>query len=452
MKQPINCPRRREQIVDVSPIFGARPPSAAHEASSQFTRASKHSANPTERVMQIVAPFLNSLNSIVSRHSIAGVLLAMVGLFGVAPAAQAQIKNGGFETQNFSEWKLERYTRSNVGLSSVPPTSGSQLTLGGVLETYPSTNTMASAFSNNVRILTTPGTAESTNGNGAKYPFSGAASALLGGNGGYAAYALEQTATMVLSDVDPVDGKVHIRFAMAPVLNNPGHPAERQPFFFVEVINLTKGNTQLFNTFNYSNQTGIPWQSFGDYQFTNWQGFDIAPGNGRLDVGDQVRLKIYVSNCADGRSGQRCRSTLKAWQTPKPSFCSCAHTARSRHASFGETSIWRRRRPGSTPALLQPSSQRPSTDGRARVPPWSRARRAPGQSAARLRQSALALFPAYAPHASRRTADTGPAGSARQMQAGSGRRSFRWQPLSTPATSSIRTRVQAACDLPFPSP
>lgn len=250
--------------------------------------------------MQIVAPFLNSLNSIVSRHSIAGVLLAMVGLFGVAPAAQAQIKNGGFETQNFSEWKLERYTRSNVGLSSVPPTSGSQLTLGGVLETYPSTNTMASAFSNNVRILTTPGTAESTNGNGAKYPFSGAASALLGGNGGYAAYALEQTATMVLSDVDPVDGKVHIRFAMAPVLNNPGHPAERQPFFFVEVINLTKGNTQLFNTFNYSNQTGIPWQSFGDYQFTNWQGFDIAPGNGRLDVGDQVRLKIYVSNCADG--------------------------------------------------------------------------------------------------------------------------------------------------------
>ncbi|WP_241045844.1 OmpA family protein [Pseudoxanthomonas sp. LH2527] len=241
-------------------------------------------------------------------------LLAML----VVPAVQAQIKNGGFEAQNFSEWKLESYTRSSSAMPTVPPTNSSQLTLGAPTGTVASTATVNTAFGGNMRVLTTPGTAASTNGNGARYPFSGTASALLGGNGSWSAYAMEQTATMALSDVDPVDGKVHIRFAMAPVLNNPGHPAGRQPFFFVEVINLTKGSTQLFHTFNYSNQAGIPWQSFGAYQFTNWQGFDIAPGNGRLDVGDQVMLKVYVANCADGGAGHTAQVYMDVFGSKMP--------------------------------------------------------------------------------------------------------------------------------------
>lgn len=243
-------------------------------------------------------------------------LMALLALF--APTVHAQIKNGGFEAQNFSEWKLESYTRSSSAMPVVPPTNSTQLTLGSPTGTVASSNTVNTAFGGNMRVLTTPGTAASTNGNGARYPFSGTASALLGGNGSWSAYAMEQTATMVLSDVDPVDGKVHIRFAMAPVLNNPGHPAGRQPFFFVEVINLTKGNTQLFHTFNYSNQAGIPWQSFGAYQFTNWQGFDIAPGNGRLDVGDQVLLKVYVANCADGGAGHTAQIYMDVFGSKMP--------------------------------------------------------------------------------------------------------------------------------------
>jgi len=242
--------------------------------------------------------------------------MALLALF--APTVHAQIKNGGFEAQNFSEWKLESYTRSSSAMPVVPPTNSTQLTLGSPTGTVASSNTVNTAFGGNMRVLTTPGTAASTNGNGARYPFSGTASALLGGNGSWSAYAMEQTATMVLSDVDPVDGKVHIRFAMAPVLNNPGHPAGRQPFFFVEVINLTKGNTQLFHTFNYSNQAGIPWQSFGAYQFTNWQGFDIAPGNGRLDVGDQVLLKVYVANCADGGAGHTAQIYMDVFGSKMP--------------------------------------------------------------------------------------------------------------------------------------
>ncbi|WP_213601555.1 DUF7507 domain-containing protein [Pseudoxanthomonas japonensis] len=242
--------------------------------------------------------------------------MALLALF--APTVHAQIKNGGFEAQNFSEWKLERYNRANSALTTVPPTNSSQLTLGAVQETIASTNTVNTAFGGNVRILTTAGTAANTGVGGVRYPFSGTASSQLGGNGARAAYSMEQEATMVLSDVDPVDGKVHLRFAMAPVLNNPNHTAGQQPFFFVEVINLTKGNTQLFHTFNYSNQSGIPWQSFGNYQFTNWQGFDISPGNGRLDVGDQIRLKVYVANCSAGAADHTAQVYMDVFGSKMP--------------------------------------------------------------------------------------------------------------------------------------
>ncbi len=222
-------------------------------------------------------------------HRLRGAAAAVLLL--LAPLAQAQIQNGGFESGNFSSWTLRDYNRGN---STIPVTSSSQLglTATGTVSNGGNGSGFRSA------VLTGAGTAPNTNGV-LTYPFSGNSSARLGDSGGFKGTSMEQVATMALSDVDPVDGKVHIRFAMAPVLNNPSHPAHQQPFFFVEVINQTKSTT-MFTTFNYSNQPGIPWQSVGSYQFTNWQGFDIAPGNGLLDVGDQVLLKIYVSNCAQG--------------------------------------------------------------------------------------------------------------------------------------------------------
>ncbi|MBV2210005.1 MAG: DUF11 domain-containing protein [Thermomonas sp.] len=236
-----------------------------------------------------IAQALRGLHTAIRGHF--GVAAA-AALLLAAPMAQAQVQNGGFETGDFSSWTLRDYNRSN---STIPVTSSSQL---GLTATGTVSNGGNGAGFRSA-VLTTPGTAANTGGV-VTYPFSGSASALIGGNGGLKGASIEQVATMALSDVDPVDGKVHIRFAMAPVLNNPGHPANQQPFFYVEVINQTKGNSTLFNTFNYSNQPGIPWQSVGSYQFTNWQGFDISPGNGLLDVGDQVLLKIYVSNCAQG--------------------------------------------------------------------------------------------------------------------------------------------------------
>ncbi len=224
--------------------------------------------------------------------------LGVAALLAAAPAAQAQIRNGGFEDNSFNHWTLQDYRRPNV-LPGTAPFSA-PTTFAGLNLVY-NNNTLANGAANQngtyrSEVLTSPGVAANTN-NIVRYPFSGGASARLGNNGSQGATVLEQTATMALADVDPVDGKVHIRFALAPVLYDAGHTAWEQPFFFIEVINVTKGNVQLFNTFNFANQAGIPWTKVGNYRSTNWQGFDIAPGNGQLDPGDQVLLRVVVANC-----------------------------------------------------------------------------------------------------------------------------------------------------------
>ncbi|WP_413975795.1 OmpA family protein [Stenotrophomonas acidaminiphila] len=246
-----------------------------------------------------------------------GAALAALGLFSllaVAPAAQAQIRNGGFETQSFSDWTLRDYNRPNV-LATDAPTTTAQL---GLVATG-TTTTGGNGSGYRAQILTSPGTAANTNGI-LQFPFSGTASALVGGNDGQArkATSIEQEATMTLADVDPVDGKVHIRFAMAPVLYDAGHSAVEQPFFFVEVVNKTKGNTQLFQTFNFAGQAGIPWTRVGNYRSTNWQGFDIAPGNGRLDPGDVVVLKVFVSNCQPGAADHTAQVYMDVFGSKMP--------------------------------------------------------------------------------------------------------------------------------------
>ncbi|MEZ4363474.1 MAG: Ig-like domain-containing protein [Kofleriaceae bacterium] len=115
---------------------------------------------------------------------------------------------------------------------------------------------------------------------------------------------LKQTMTVSLGDVDPVDNKVHVRFAVAPVLENPGHSYTSQPYYFVRLQNLTKGLT-VYQDFNASGQPGVPWQNFTDTsgqaaQFTNWQLVDVSPGDTQLAVGDQVELMVIAAGCSAG--------------------------------------------------------------------------------------------------------------------------------------------------------
>jgi len=115
---------------------------------------------------------------------------------------------------------------------------------------------------------------------------------------------LVQTMTIGAGDVDPSDGQVHIRFALAPVLQNPGHPDNQQPYYFVQVSNTTK-NTILYSDFNLSAQAGVPWKKVNgntanEIDYVDWALVDIAPGASKLAQGDSVMLEIIAGGCSQG--------------------------------------------------------------------------------------------------------------------------------------------------------
>jgi MYXO-CTERM domain-containing protein len=110
---------------------------------------------------------------------------------------------------------------------------------------------------------------------------------------------LRQTMTIANGDVDASDNKAHVRFVIAPVLQNGGHPYTQQPYYYVQLQNLTKAKT-LYQDFNISAQPGVPWKLIGIINYTDWQLVDIAPGNAALAVGDQVELVVVASGCSPG--------------------------------------------------------------------------------------------------------------------------------------------------------
>lgn len=221
-----------------------------------------------------------------------GFLVTFIATLTLFSTAYAGFTNAGFESDavgpTITSWNKLSYTWGSPSvIPTMPPTTESDLGL------------TAPVADNGLTSIVGSGTDTNTS-SGLHYPLYGTRAALIN-NGGNTlrVSSIDQTAPMTNADVDPVDGKVHVRFAIAPVLQNPGHPANQQPYFFVEITNVTKG-AQLFNTFNFSGQSGVPWVTVGGYQYTNWQVIDVAPGPGVLDVGDQVKVKIIAAGCGQG--------------------------------------------------------------------------------------------------------------------------------------------------------
>lgn len=116
---------------------------------------------------------------------------------------------------------------------------------------------------------------------------------------------LRQVMTVDLTDVDVLDGLVHVRSAIAPVLENPSHNYSQQPYYFVELLNITRGTT-LYTAFNTAGQAGVPWHNatsvatHNAVQWLDWVLLDIAPGSAALAVGDQVQLTVVGAGCSLG--------------------------------------------------------------------------------------------------------------------------------------------------------
>src|SRR5262249_51393204 len=119
------------------------------------------------------------------------------------------------------------------------------------------------------------------------------------------ANVIRQQMTVSLADTDPVDGQIHVRFVVAPVLENPSHAFNQQPFYFIELLNLTRRTTR-YTGFQGAGQTGVPWhrtisQATGNTtQWLDWQLMDISPVNSAIATGDLVQLTVVGSGCSLG--------------------------------------------------------------------------------------------------------------------------------------------------------
>src|SRR6266446_4414851 len=228
-----------------------------------------------------------------------------------APRPRFVFVNGDFENDPIgttppSGWTLLNYLNANgvSGTASAPPSSFSALNLSGL-----GTGVNASYVVGGTAL--TQADPDLGTGQTFRFPLYGVRSARLnykdattyGKNKN--ANVLKQSMTIGLADVDPADGQIHVRFAIAPVLENPAHAFNQQPYFYVELLNLTRGTT-LYTGFNTAGQTGVPWHTTTSVatgnatQWLDWALVDISPAGSALSAGDQVQLTVVASGCSLG--------------------------------------------------------------------------------------------------------------------------------------------------------
>ena len=174
-------------------------------------------------------------------------LLTLAVLAMWTSVGMALFSNGGFEAGDFTGWTKSTFL--NYGLTQPSPFDGNDIvrTAGGTDVSSVVGSPGGGPFS--VSVTQTGGVLQ--------VPRFGDYAAVVNYNRtGYNANAIKQQATVQSSDIDPLDGKVHIRLAFAPVLADPGHAPHEQPWFFIAVRNVTRGTT-LYENFAYANQPGI---------------------------------------------------------------------------------------------------------------------------------------------------------------------------------------------------
>jgi len=210
--------------------------------------------------------------------------LALACLLASAPAF-AIFQNGGFESNDYTGWTLGGGT--NPGLAGLPPFTGASV------QVMPGAAGPASIVATGATDPRAPDIL---------LPRVGEHTAKLNDEGGGALVTtLRQVDTVSASDVDPSDHLPHIRFAFAPVLDDPNHAPQEQPYFYVVVKNLADGSV-LFEQFAYSGQAGVQFKNgSGSWKYLEFQDVDaVLPASA---VGQQVELTVTAADCSLGAHG-----------------------------------------------------------------------------------------------------------------------------------------------------
>ncbi|HET9031857.1 MAG TPA: hypothetical protein VFN25_03020 [Dokdonella sp.] len=211
------------------------------------------------------------------------ILLATALSLAAAPAF-AIFTNGGFEQNSFVGWTLAGGTNPGL-LGAEPFTSAS-------IQITPGAPGPASIVGQMTDLLAPT----------ILLPRVGQLTAKLNDeNGGALVTSLVQTDTVTSADIDPADGLPHIRFAFAPVMDDPNHSPNQQPYFYVSVKNLAD-NSILFEQFAYSGQAGVNFLSgAGNWKYLEFQNIDVVLPLSA--VGEQVELTVIAADCSLGGHG-----------------------------------------------------------------------------------------------------------------------------------------------------
>lgn len=261
----------------------------------------------------------------------------------VAQSRQADFVNGGFENSDFNGWTVSTNLNPGAGIPMFPPTAISNLGLlaGGVnLSSVQQGTTPESQVPSGL-----------TAADSLRYPRFGKYSAVLNEGGkNNNSNTIVQSLTTTQADVDAVDGRIHVRFALAPVLENPNHLNYQQPYFYIEIANTTTSKV-LFSSFNFSNQPGVPFKNAAataTVQYTDWQLFDLAPGPTVIAIGDQLRATVIATGCSLG--GHYGQLYVDGFGTFIPGLTVAASGPQSANANTDITYTFMAKNGGSTPA------------------------------------------------------------------------------------------------------
>jgi hypothetical protein len=118
------------------------------------------------------------------------------------------------------------------------------------------------------------------------------------------ANTIVQSDTVTAADRDPADGKLHVRFSYAAVLDDAGHAPQDQPYFYLRVRNTTK-NTVLFEDFAFASASNpdfhpipAPTSPFSNFLYKDWTDMDIVVPD--ADLGDTIEVYLLAADCSQG--------------------------------------------------------------------------------------------------------------------------------------------------------
>ncbi|MGB0132884.1 hypothetical protein [Dokdonella sp.] len=208
-------------------------------------------------------------------------------LFSLALAsapAFAIFTNGGFEQNSFAGWTLAGGVNPGL-LGAEPFTSASIQIIPGA----PGPSSIVGAITDPLApTILLPRVGQFT----AKLNDEG---------GGGLVTTLVQVDTLTNADIDAADGLPHIRFAFAPVMDDPSHSPNEQPYFYVAVKNLADDSI-LFEQFAYSGQTGVNFlNGAGSWKYLEFQNIDVVLPLSA--IGQQIELTVIAADCALGGHG-----------------------------------------------------------------------------------------------------------------------------------------------------